>query len=123
MDDPRTESGEPTPGTDPTDDGAVSLTTAFELLARAPRRQLLYWLHRRDDGAVSLDALARLLDERDVDLPEPGGARVALHHVHLPKLDDAGVIEYDPDDGEVRYLGDPLLSDLLEWGRREEVLD
>lgn len=119
MDDPRTGPAESTPGAQ--DEGAVSLTTAFELLAREPRRQLLCWLHQRDDPVVSLDALVRRLDERGVDLP--GGARVALHHVHLPKLADADVIDYDPDAEEVRYLGDPRLGELLEWGISEGVLD
>lgn len=104
---------------------SVPLTTAFRLLARRPRRQLLYLLHQRDDGAASLDALARRLAERgsEVGADDPSGLRVALHHVHLPKLDEAEVVEYDPDDGEVHYLGDPRLGDLLEWGICEEALD
>ncbi|SFS10760.1 hypothetical protein SAMN05216559_3800 [Halomicrobium zhouii] len=36
--------------------------------------------------------------------------RSSLHHTHLPKLDDAEVVEYDPDDGTVQYRGDPHIE-------------
>lgn len=111
-----------TGGTD--SENAVSITTAFELLARRPRRRLLYWFHRRNDRAVPFDALVRRLDaatDADFGGDDAAGIRVALHHVHLPKLDAAEVVDYDPDEGVVRYLGDRRLSALLEWGIREEV--
>ena len=100
---------------------ALAHTTAFELLSRRPRRELLYWLYRRDDRSAPLDVLADALAERDVGIP--GDLRVALHHVHLPKLDDADVVDYDADQRTVRYRGDPLLGDLLEWGIRTERHD
>lgn len=31
---------------------------------------------------------------------------IALHHVHLPKLDDKGLVEYDPDDRVVSLAVD-----------------
>jgi hypothetical protein len=33
--------------------------------------------------------------------PEVRDARLALHHVHLPKLDEAGLVEYDPETRQV----------------------
>lgn len=42
---------------------------------------------------------------------------VALHHNHLPKLDAAAVLDYDPRSRTVRYRGDDrvgLVLDLLE---------
>jgi hypothetical protein len=36
--------------------------------------------------------------------------RSSLHHTHLPKLDDAEVVEYDADDGTVQYRGDPHIE-------------
>lgn len=117
MDD-RPDSGDSSPGCE--SKSAVSPSTAFELLARRPRRHLLQWVHRNDDRTVSLDDLVRRLTESDVG--DEHGLRVALHHVHLPKLDAADVVDYDAEAGEVRYLGDPVLADLLECWIREEDL-
>lgn len=39
---------------------------------------------------------------------------IQLHHTHLPLLDDAGVIEYDPSERRVTYLNDERLDGLLE---------
>jgi len=38
---------------------------------------------------------------------------VLLHHVSLPKLDDAGVLEYDAQSGELRYRTDEGLVVML----------
>lgn len=44
---------------------------------------------------TSLETLALELESRSSDLALEV-SRVALHHRHLPKLDDAGLVEYDP---------------------------
>lgn len=122
MDDQSTDSG--TAARDDSERSA-SLTTVFDLLARGPRRQLLYWLHRHDDRTVTLDALVQRLEEYGSTGPadDSSSLRVSLHHVHLPKLDDAEVVDYDREKGEVRYRGDPRLADLIEWGICEETLE
>lgn len=43
-----------------------------------------------------------------------------LHHVHLPKLTDEGVIEYDPRSQQLRYHGEKRLEEWLERIEREE---
>jgi hypothetical protein len=92
------------------DDGDCrSLTTdqAFDLLGDGERRRALAALREFDD-AVSLDRLARATAARLEDAPPEAVTpdqqeRVAamLHHAHLPKLEDADVVTYDPMAGEV----------------------
>jgi hypothetical protein len=40
--------------------------------------------------------------------------RIALHHVHLPKLDAFGVISYDLDSGEVQFPYDEQRAERVE---------
>lgn len=50
------------------------------------------------DGLVTVDDLTGLLADRDADRET---VRLNLYHRHLPKLDDAGVVEYDWRSGDV----------------------
>ncbi|NHN59074.1 MULTISPECIES: hypothetical protein [Halorussus] len=88
---------------------AASLTTdqTLELLADGRRRNAVAAL-RETDGAATLGELAAATAARldDVDrpaVPTDRRERVAasLHHSHLPKLADAGVVEYDPGESRV----------------------
>jgi hypothetical protein len=79
----------------------LSDTERHDLLASDRRRTVLAAL---DDRAtpVELTALAAAVARREADTTGVGEDRlrrvtVALHHVHLPKLDDFGVVAYDPD--------------------------
>ena len=73
----------------------------YRLLSAERRRELLDVFDGRS-GPLALDSLAAEIATRDDELDAADDAvltRVAssLHHVHLPKLHDAGVVEYDPD--------------------------
>lgn len=71
---------------------ADSLDAIFQMLAAQRRRYALYVLSRHA-GPITLADLA----DEVASLEETTSERVAtsLHHVHLPKLDDAGVADYD----------------------------
>ena len=86
------------------------------------------------DGEVfSLGHLAEVL----VDLEAESAAaddeqrtrtKIDLHHRHLPKMDAAGFLEYDPKSGDVRYRGtteSDLVGELshLDSARIEEEID
>lgn len=75
------------------DDRGPSETVRFDLLADDLRRELL-----RELVAAGPDARLRLEAVASAVGPE-GDRAVALelHHVHLPKLDAVGAVEYDPD--------------------------
>lgn len=73
-------------------------------------RELIVSLLRERGGSLTIDDLARALAavERTDGCPPSEGAVASavasLHHVHLPKLDDVGIVEYDAD-GRVVELG------------------
>lgn len=91
----------------------------LRLIADRHRRILLD--HLREASVTTRDDLADVLRRVDSD-PESdtdGETRrcrfaVGLHHTHLPALADAGVIEYDPDDGTVVYRPDERVERLLD---------
>ncbi|USZ67494.1 hypothetical protein NGM10_12240 [Halorussus salilacus] len=73
---------------------ARSLDAIFELLVTERRRNALYVLYR-SPGPLSVSALAE--EVAALEGADPERVATALHHVHLPKLADAGVVEYDGD--------------------------
>lgn len=86
------------------------VSTVFELLTSDLRRQLLLLLCESEpiqvpDGLVTRRSARpdRTAAQSDPS-PGDGGSRdidIALRHNHLPKLEDAGLIEWDPDAGTV----------------------
>lgn len=93
---------------------AGRIDEAFELLADAERRYALYYLHSMDDDVASFAELADYVVARDADsvtdLEDGDGTLERLHGNHLPKLEEAGVVEYDARSGDVRYHSSPLLE-------------
>ncbi|GAB3320208.1 hypothetical protein EI982_12960 [Haloplanus rallus] len=87
------------------------LDAVFEVLADARRRRVIRVLSGGETEVTTVATLAEALAERD---PAPVDRLVvSLGHVHLPKLDAAGVIDYLPDRSTVRYDGAPLAERLL----------
>jgi DNA-binding transcriptional ArsR family regulator len=110
-----------------TDDGQRApssrrLDRAFRLLAAPERRVLLSVLQERDGGPVDVSTLARDLStrlrEHDPDRARtPDDLQIALHHVHLPKLEAAGVVEWSDD--RVRLVPDEYVDRLLSFEREQ----
>lgn len=93
--------------TEPARDGdpPLSADRVFALLADAQRRTLCRALARRD-GAVAVDqlvtdALARTGGTRAGHAAQRDRLLVRCRHVHLPRLADAGLVEWDRDAGRV----------------------
>lgn len=77
----------------------------FELLANDRRQRILRYLSHTV-GATDIDDLAEeiaILEKLDID-EHAGQIRTTLVHVHLPKLERAGVIRQDPCTGAIDLL-------------------
>lgn len=101
-------------------DAALPLDDLFELLADRRRRLVVHYLCEAE-GPMAPLALARRIARAERPGEEPPRDEAlkriytGLVHVHLPKLDEHGVVSVDADDGSIR-LGDatehlqPLLA-------------
>ncbi|WP_132058461.1 DUF7344 domain-containing protein [Halorussus amylolyticus] len=74
---------------------AADVSATFDLLANARRRGVLYAVGR--DGAATVADLAERIAawQGDEEGPSPEAVHTSLVHAHLPKLEDAGAVEYD----------------------------
>lgn len=84
------------------------LDTCLRLVADPRRRKLVRKLRHETDGQTTIDELVTELHQEesrsDHDRsPTREQVTTQLYHVHLPKLADHGVVEYDPETGTVRY--------------------
>lgn len=85
----------------------LSVDDLFDVLSPARRRETLAVL-TECHSAVDVESLARDVAARERDVApdtlsesDVEEVHVTLHHVHLPKLDDAGLVDYHRDDGSV----------------------
>ena len=85
----------------------ISTERALKLLTKPQRRQILRQVAETPDG-TPVDQLKTQVEPAASTRLHGGGSGelegIELHHLHLPKLQDAGVIEYDASQGTV-YQG------------------
>jgi hypothetical protein len=100
---------------------AVELGDAFDLLGSQRRRWMLQYLEAVDDEVVPLKDVAEHVQKRqrrcaDGEASGPGTRSVynELYHAHVPRLQTAGIANYDADDDLLRVerVPDPI-ADLL----------
>ncbi|WP_440764430.1 DUF7344 domain-containing protein [Natronorubrum sp. DTA7] len=123
-----------------------SLDLIFDLLSNRRRRYALYYMHDQPDGVATLDELATAIialqqadsseeaaiaDETETDSGDNTDSetdcdqrqlriRTELQHTHLPKLEDAGVLDHDRRSETVRYWNQPSLEEWLEHAKHKE---
>lgn len=109
---------------DTSQDGQISMERLHRLLASERRRHLLSYLSTNASHPVSREELVDVIAEWEQPDPGPETHRVRietdLHHVHLPKLADAEVIDYDPVTEAVYYNGSDRLESFLAAGTAVE---
>ncbi|WP_210424076.1 DUF7344 domain-containing protein [Halorussus ruber] len=89
----------------------LSRDLVFDVLKNRRRRYALHYLRRADD-TVQLSELAEQVAawENDIEVEAISAAErkrvyTALYQSHLPKLDDAGIVEYNQNRGIVKLSG------------------
>lgn len=78
----------------------------YHELLSVERRRITLDILARSTAPVELGELAATVAARESDMDVPDGAtaeRVAmdLHHTHLPRMANLGVIAYDPDSSRI----------------------
>lgn len=91
----------------------------IDALSHRHRRTVLRTVAGNGQGATSVatltDAVADVAaSDRRSDGEHRQRIRIALHHRHLPKMDDAGLVRYDAEAGRVQPTLDESEQGLLE---------
>ena len=58
--------------------------------------------------------------ERMGERPSQDHVEASLYHLHLPKMADAGILDYDPRSREFRYWSHDRLESLLDYIQADE---
>ncbi|WP_439026000.1 DUF7344 domain-containing protein [Haloarchaeobius sp. DT45] len=93
---------------EPADETGPTKEELFEVLSNRRRRQTLHYLLQQEDETATKRELSRQLAAWENDEPvdmvsssERKRVYIALHQTHLPKLDDAGLVDYEPSTGTI----------------------
>lgn len=94
----------------------INTDELFAIVADSQRRSLLRYLQR--NGTTSIDSLTERLAGENASEDTASVLRIELHHTQLPRLEKAGLLDYDPTTGQIEPYGvsDERLSSLLEMG-------
>ena len=82
---------------------SIDQELAFQMLSCRRRRHVLHYL-RQNDGSATLRTLSRRIaawendtDPEEITYQQRVRVYTALRQSHLPKMDDGGIVEFDPD--------------------------
>ncbi|EMA61797.1 DUF7344 domain-containing protein [Halorubrum lipolyticum] len=102
-------------GAEPATD--ISEDELFDVLANQRRRFAVHLLKREEDSSIAIGEMAEQIAawENGIEMTEITGNErkrvyTALQQSHLPKMDDAGVVEFNKDRGLVEPT--PALTDV-----------
>ena len=94
----------------------ISIDTLCKLFVNAHRRHILLYLSEHAKTAISreqlLDHLTEISDESHEDTYRR--LSIQLHHVHLPKLADHGLLEYNTGTNSISYNANSRVEKMLE---------
>ncbi len=103
----------------------LSTEQVVGLLGHKQRRTVITYFDQETTDRASFDDLVEYIVSSDSKTGATSSehherVRIGLFHNHLPKLSDAGVLEYDQRSETVRYWGDSRLETLLETAPSDE---
>lgn len=94
-----------------------SVDCLLAVLADEQRRRVLRYFQAADDPVASRADLVDHLVEPE-SAPDAGvreRIRIQLHHCQLPRLADAGLLEYDSRTGHIQYHGNETAEGVMEY--------
>lgn len=104
---------------------SIPLDTLFETLSNPRRRYLLHHLLDHPNGVAEFDTVSGLIArwEQRTGRSNASSEDVAidLHHTHLPRLADVGLVEYDRRSGALRYRDRVPVRDCFERTRMDDL--
>ncbi|WP_139210842.1 DUF7344 domain-containing protein [Natrinema salaciae] len=93
------------------------VTDTLEVMESYLRRNILRYLIMNDGEAFSTEEIANHINASFFGREAQFGSReeiiVGLHHNHLPRLKEIGILDYKPESKEVRYWGHTLVEEIL----------
>lgn len=98
-------------------DSSPSVDDVLGVLAHPMRREVIRFCTERQVDQTDLDAIVDYLDgetgwaDEAVDRDQ---LKLRLHHLHLPKLADGGLLEFDPRSGQIRYRSHDMVESWLD---------
>ena len=113
--------GSSSPDFTPLDGDSHATDTLFKAMGDRRARHVLSYLDAASSEVLTLEDIADAVAEWEAEAgaatdAEDHRRRVAidLHHNHLPKLDEAAIVDYDPRSKMVRNWGDDRVETCLE---------
>ncbi|WP_137284965.1 DUF7344 domain-containing protein [Halorussus salinisoli] len=100
----------------------MNRNTTFDLLSSPVRREIIVTLHESE--AVDWDRLTEAVAtaETDTDKDARRQIRIALHHNHLPRLAEAGLVVYDDETVTATTRLDTVADEIARFDGAGEAL-
>jgi hypothetical protein len=99
---------------------SISPDTILSAVANEHRRAMVKTLDNASEETLEYNALVdcvadrvRNEDPRRESDEHQQRIRIELHHTHLPKLEEARIIDYEAETGHVRFVGGEPEEDIL----------
>lgn len=103
------------------------LDTVFSVLSDRRRRYILYYLSEISGKVAERSQLVETIrycegtHSESAGVPAEKEVVIDLHHNQFPRLEDAGIIEYDRRQGTVRYTERPAIEEWLDHAYYKET--
>lgn len=109
------------------DTPSLSVDAILDVLAHHHRRALLRSLRDTQDSQLPEDEVISLFRQQEEARvgrqPSWDHLSASLHHVHVPKLSEAGLITYDESGGMYQYHPDERVEKYLDFIEAEHETD
>lgn len=92
------------------------LDDTLQLLSREPRRKIMYVMEDENDRVFAYEDITEEMIDRDhISEEEEERFRTQMIHIHLPKIEESGLVEHDQRSETIRYVQDKDVEELLDF--------